>query len=159
MMNRNYHNKHGITPGECTLAFEYTHMVFHEANGPEQVTEMFFWGSHADIGGSDGGVIDSSKVTLKSLTGEMSRRGIELSFDEYMLPGDGNVLWNEPRKAGGWSESVFRFLSGSSKARKITDAGCLHPTAVARYQNVPEWRPKSLAHLKDAITSLAPENM
>lgn len=131
-------------------------MDHNEEAGPDQLTQLFFWGGHGGVGGGDlrEPEQESAKAALLFLIAEMERRGLPLQINKKALP-DGFNDTVEVISLQTFSTWIQKLLFGKY-IRKVGSVDEIHPSAKLRYQKMPEWRPASLKYLEESILEWHP---
>lgn len=122
----------------------------HENANPQQLTQLFFCGSHTGVGGGKRSEIECSNVTLRFVVDEMRRRGLQLFFDMSKIPASGVADLLRHKTHSSKKRSIVKILMGKC-TRRIDSVAALHPLAILRYQKCPSWRPVALQHLHQSI--------
>lgn len=141
---------HMLSIDEDRSVFSPTLMEHHEEVGPEQLTQLFFWGGHGGIGGGDSRQTISADTTLCFCVEEMQRRGLGLAIDMSQMPEYPDVTVDTEELK---SSSVMNFvekLTGKF-VRDIPSLDMIHKSAVKRFKLKPEWRPASLKNLEEEL--------
>lgn len=124
----------------------------HPIVGPDQLTQLFFWGGHGGIGGGDGRQLNCSDITLRFLISEMEKRGLALSFDKTFIPNEpDNLIPNINLKSNIIEDTIYLF---GRYVRKIKTCQDVHTTAIVRYKRIDSYRPDSLKPLHDELLAL-----
>lgn len=132
------------------VAYEPTPMVAHPAAGEEQVTSLFFWGTHSGVGGGKASETAAGATALRFVVEEMCTRRLKLAFNSAFIPPYYAIAPHVvPRNNSTWSKTARAM--GGRQVRLISSGRELHWSAVHRYQKVPAWRPPALSHLHEAI--------
>lgn len=130
-------------------------MTPNEKVGAKQMTELFFWGGHGDVGGSERP--EAGNTTLRFLLDELETRGIVLNFkDDADIPTeypDVSAVPRDPSLGTGWFSHILRWFTGI-RVRDVKSVANMHASAIRRYVTVPDWRPEALQEIKEDILSL-----
>lgn len=133
---------------------------------PEQLTQTYCWGEHGGVGGGDKGQIINANTSLQFLVEEMKRRGLGLAVDTSIVP---QSLIEKTREKVEAPKSLGENIMGAviglivnvtgESVRKIESVDKIHPAAIKRYQELPEWRPPALSHLEEEILAFDKEKL
>lgn len=102
----------------------------------DNVTELFFPGTHGGVGGQDRGQEGLGGNSLQFMIAKVEELGLGLEFD------DGPI---NRHLTGQIVPGGFPFLSEPRKIESVQDC---HDSVGERYRLVEEWRPRALDHLK-----------
>lgn len=129
-------------------------MEFHPAVGEQQLSQKYFWGAHAGVGGGDRRQVEASKATLLWVVDEMERRACGLELDRSLLPDSYDVHVDEtPTLLSKLQDALNAILDvfGAKQTRDIPSVSMLHDAAVRRYRSVQSWRPEALNKFREEI--------
>lgn len=132
-------------------AFKPTFMEKSEKQ-PDQVTELYFWGGHGGVGGSEPRQPECGQITLRFLVDEMKERKLGLTFNMDEIPEYPSVDVEGRLAPPVGIQAVVAKVLGKY-IRPITDKNQVHPTAINRYQQVSSWRPLALEDISKDILS------
>lgn len=119
--------------------------------GSEQLTQVYLPGYHGGVGGGSAEEQGLADNALRFVVEEMERRGIELELAMDDVP-NGDAVGVELREPVGLFslENVAKLVSGVY-IRRIEAVDEVHESAVRRYVEKPEWRPRALRGLEEEI--------
>lgn len=139
------------------VAFNYTPMEPSDPGNPEQLTQLFFAGTHSGVGGGDLAWKETALIALHFLIDEIRRRGLGIEFDENVLPpfGDPAVPAIDVKYTG--TNWVFNYITGIAP-RLVPSVDVIHSSAILRYQKESTWRPPALKHLHDDLLAATIDN-
>lgn len=129
-------------------------MHAHEDAKADQLTQLYFCGTHTGVGGGKRCETACANTTLRFLVDEMSRRKLRLKFRMCKVPNyDPNFVTPGKSKRhhhASFKRRVIKITCGKH-VRRINSISQLHPTVILRYQQSSSWRPAALTHLHDQI--------
>lgn len=156
---------HILAIDEKNSMFKPTLMEPCDDKTPEQLTQLYFWGEHGGVGGGDKGQMISAKSTLNFVVNEIQRRGLGLAIDLELVPQSTEEPTEKVEEQKTIGENVMGFIIGTiaqitgETVRQIESIDMVHPVAIKRYQECPEWRPRSLAKIEEALVAYDKEKL
>lgn len=133
-------------------------MVHSEKRDASQLTQKFFWGTHAGIGRVKYRELNAGDTAQRFLVGEMQRRGCGLVFDDANVPPFPEVDEEVTVANNAGSSDMMRFVGGK-RYREVASIQDLHWTVIRRFQSIDRYRPTALAHLEEELTSASWKNL
>lgn len=125
-----------------------------EAEGETgQLTQLYFWGGHGGVSGSEPRQPECGQLTLRFVIDEMSKRKLGLTFNMSQIPDYPDVDVEQRNAPPVGIQAVVSRVLGKF-IRPITDKSQVHPTAIKRYQQVSSWRPAALKNIADDILKM-----
>lgn len=140
---------HVLSIDEERVAFQPT-LMEADSEVPNQVTQLYFWGTHGGVGGGNSNETIPSALTLKFVLQEMETRGLSLKVDLDIESMELDAEAEIPSATDSYLDMLIRYFTGVSK-RLIPSTDAMHADAIQRYQNVCSWRPISLKPLHQLI--------
>lgn len=140
---------HVCSIDEDRKGFLPTMMTPHSDRGSEQVTQKFLPGHHSGVGGGSQHERHCADIALHFVIEEVRRRGLDLDFDDSLIPD----LTNAKRNASVHGYDIFsrynflRTIAGK-KARSISEKDLLHQFVPELYKKDSTWRPVALRSFK-----------
>lgn len=128
-------------------------MTPHSDRGSEQVTQKFFPGHHSGVGGGSWSERYCAAISLHFVIEETRRRGLELDFDDDLLPDLTDAKNNSTVRTYSYFSryNLIRMLTGR-EARTIPSENMLHPFVSELYKRDLTWRPAALRKFRNDLT-------
>jgi Uncharacterized alpha/beta hydrolase domain (DUF2235) len=129
-------------------AFKQTLMEPTDPKRPSQLTQLYFPGTHAGVGGGSEFEKPLSDGALRFLTEEMARRNLGLELNMDLIP-TGSRDVPPPKENGGIDRTFGDYIREIFSLEQ-----CYVPHVVERYRLQPTWRPAALRKFDKELSEL-----